>query len=52
MSAYEVWGILVSGTARKRLAELLRGMDQPAAASVYRKLFTTDLSVAVEGAWW
>jgi predicted 2-oxoglutarate/Fe(II)-dependent dioxygenase YbiX len=40
---------LVPGTARERLAELLGGLAEPAASSAYRKLFMTDLSVAVDG---
>jgi predicted 2-oxoglutarate/Fe(II)-dependent dioxygenase YbiX len=39
----------VPGTARERLAELLGGVAEPAASSAYRKLFKTDLAVAVDG---
>ncbi|GAA1018794.1 hypothetical protein Aple_026050 [Acrocarpospora pleiomorpha] len=37
------------GTARERLAELLGELAELPASSVYRKLFMTDLSVAVDG---
>jgi predicted 2-oxoglutarate/Fe(II)-dependent dioxygenase YbiX len=41
--------VFVPGVARERLAELLGGLAEPAASSAYRKLFMTDLSVAVDG---
>jgi predicted 2-oxoglutarate/Fe(II)-dependent dioxygenase YbiX len=39
----------VAGTAGERLAGLLGEQAEPPASSVYRKLFMTDLSVAVDG---